>query len=132
MNYKDVFLIVSVLCLVACGSEESPTIEELEAAQAGVELLDESESSALDSLPLTVEKAKKICALEMNQAFGVGTQDPEIQQSCGCIVRNVGLADFTKAIQAKRKEGVDIDNMHITFGFLEADQDLGPKCLPFS
>lgn len=47
MKFRALLLILSISILAACGSDDAPTNKELEAAQAGVELLSESDIKTL-------------------------------------------------------------------------------------
>lgn len=131
MEFKKIALIALALSLVACGNDNSSSIEELEAAQAGVEILDHGDLKSLDRAPVTADMAQKICLFEMNQAFSSEKDDSVIQQACDCIVSNVGLTDFAKAIETEREAGVPFENRGIVFDLLEADQALLSNCAPF-
>ena len=92
MKLRNIILTVSLLALVACSGDDSPSIEELEAAQAGV-----SRGSALENSDndiFTLESAKKICAIKLSQVFDGDSESSLVQQGCDCIVNKVSLADM--------------------------------------
>ena len=92
MKLRSIISTASLLTLVACSGDDSPSIEELEAAQAGVSNNSELENS--DNEISSLESAKKICAIKLSQVFGGSPNSPVVQQGCDCIVSKVPLADM--------------------------------------
>lgn len=126
MNHKSMLLAISLLSLAACGSDDSPTIEELEAAQAGVELVDEKELGALDRVPLTKEVAKGICGFQLSQTIGGNPDSSEVKNVCACIVGGVPLSEIIEANEAERSEGIPPINRR---GVLEVNVTITEQCL---
>lgn len=124
MNYKNILLVVLLLSVVAC--DNSSTLEELEAAQSGVNVVDDNSLEALYRRPLTEDVAQKMCGFQLSQTFGGDPNSSEVKQFCSCIVSKVALSEIIKANEIELAKGVPPINRH---GVLEANKAITNQCL---
>jgi len=130
MNLKNILCFTVLLSIAACGGDDSPSIEELEAAQSGDALVKPDDFKGLDRVPITKELAKDICIFELAGSLSAQKDNPTVINACECATSKLDLAALTEEAKKKRKAQVPFESRGIVITAIE-NAGLVPECFPF-
>jgi len=128
MNFTKIFLMIFVLNIAACGNDDTASIEEAEAKQTDVNLVDVGGFKALDEVPITKELARDICLFELGHMQT--NNNSLITKACECAANSVDLSALTETAEAKRKAGIPFESRGIVIAAVE-NEGLVSECFPF-